>query len=65
MNKHIYQVYFLHLNLKAPVTELRAYVAAYGLHDEIEWDWDEGSTLKYEETYRYIPIQKLIDQYIK
>ncbi len=65
MNSHIKQIYILHLKDKAPISELKAYIAAYGVHDEIEWDYDEGYALKYEHDYRYKSIQHFIDNYIK
>ncbi len=64
MNIHISQIYIFHLKNKAPISELRVYIAAYDILDEIEWDWDEGWTLQYDETFRYKTIQHFIDNYL-
>jgi len=64
MNIHIKQVYEFALSKKVPVSELRVYIAAAGIHEEIEWDNDEGYSLMYEESYRYHDIQYYIDRYL-
>lgn len=64
MNSHIKQIYSSYAK-HIPLKELKIYIAAYGILEEIEHDCDDGLTLQHEEPYRYKDIQYFINTYYR
>lgn len=62
MNSHIKQIYSFYTK-HVPLKELKIYIAAYGILDEIEHDYDGGLNLQHGEVYRYKNIQYFINTY--
>lgn len=65
MNTYVKQVYNFVLGRRAPVNELKAYIAAHGILEEIEWDIDDGLELMHDEHFRYKSMDYLFNTFLQ